>query len=133
MMEWVVERLVSLLGPIATMTKDKRDLQDNALRAISFALQETKIYYRDLEVGKERSQETENQLVKYWSAAAIPLRHIDRELAINCEDKAEYWINPERFSNEDIKEMGIRLTDLSAAYRKLVAPKFSGRGRDKVA
>ena len=45
MMEWVVERLISLLGPIATMTKDKRDLQDNALRSISHALQETKLYY----------------------------------------------------------------------------------------
>ena len=133
MMEWVVERLISLLGPIATMTKDKRDLQDNALRSISFALQETKIYYRDLEAGNARNQEVENQLVKYWSAAAIPLRHIDQELAMNCEDKAEYWVNPERFSNEDIKEMRIRLSDLSAAYRKLVAPKFSSRGRDVVA
>jgi hypothetical protein len=132
MMEWIVERLISLLGPIATMSKDKRDLQDNALRSISHALQETKIYYRNLDAGKERSYDIENQLAKYWSAAAIPLRHIDQELAMNCEDKAEYWLSPERFSNEDIKKMGIRLTDLSTAYRKLVAPKFSARARDKV-
>ncbi|MDG5975623.1 hypothetical protein H010_10196 [Hydrogenophaga taeniospiralis CCUG 15921] len=129
MMQWVVERLISLLGPIATMAKEKRDLQDNALRSISHALQETKLYYRDLGLGKERSRDIESQLAKYWAAAAIPLRHIDQELAMNCENKAEYWLSPETFSEEDIKQMGIKLTDLSAAYRKLVAPKFTGPTR----
>ena len=130
MMEWVVERLISLLGPIATMTKDKRDLQDNALRSVSHALHETKLYYRDLGVGKQRSRETESQLARFWSAAAIPLRHIDQELAMNCENKAEYWLSPASYSDEDIKRMGIRLADLSVAYRKMVAPKFSLRARE---
>ena len=108
MIEWVVERFIGLLGPIATMAKDKRELQDNALRAISHALFETKLYYRNLAVTGERNTETESQLAKYWAAAAIPLRHIDQELAMACESKAEYWLNPEQWSNEDLNRLGIR-------------------------
>lgn len=41
MLSFVIEKLISLMGPIATLSKDKRELKDNALRAISIALQET--------------------------------------------------------------------------------------------
>jgi hypothetical protein len=34
MLEYLVEKLISLLGPIATLSKEKRELKDNALRAI---------------------------------------------------------------------------------------------------
>jgi hypothetical protein len=127
MIEWVVERLISLLGPIAAMSKEKRELKDNALRAISTALHETKLYYRGLSIDGNRNLETEAQLSKYWAAAAIPLRHIDQELALACDDKFDYWINPEQWSPTDIKRLGIRLDDVSAAYKKLVAPRFSER------
>lgn len=62
MMEWVVERLIGLLGPIGTLSKDRRDLKDNALRSISNALLETQLYYRDLGRGHVRNIETETQL-----------------------------------------------------------------------
>jgi hypothetical protein len=100
MLEFVIEKLIALLGPIATLSKEKRELKDNALRSVSTALRETQLYYRDLGKGKERSMDIEAQLAKYWSAAAIPLRHIDEELAMACEHKAEYWVNPEQWSDD---------------------------------
>jgi hypothetical protein len=48
MLSQVIEGVVKLLGPIATLSKDRRELKDSALRAISTALDETYIYYRDL-------------------------------------------------------------------------------------
>lgn len=48
MLEYVIDKLIALLGPIATLSKEKRELKDSALRGISIALQETKLYYRDL-------------------------------------------------------------------------------------
>lgn len=125
MLEWVVERLISLLGPIATAAKDKRELKDNALRAVSTALQETKIYYRGLDEGKPRNADTENQLSKYWAAAAIPLRHFDVELAVACDEKSNYWLSPGEYSAEDVRRLGIRLSDVSVAYRRMIAPGFS--------
>ena len=113
------------MGPISTLSKEKRELKDNAFRAISIALQETKIYYKSQERGAERNLETEAQLVRYWGAAAIPLRHIDEELSMVCENKAEFWLNPEAWSNEDIKSFGIKLEDVTKAYRQLTMPRFS--------
>jgi hypothetical protein len=79
--EWVVERLISIIPAISNVSKDKRELADNALRSISHALTETCLYVnRYLKSGK-RDQEVEAQLARYWSAAAIPLRHIDHELS----------------------------------------------------
>lgn len=83
----------------------------------------------DLEHGSARKMDTEAQLVRYWGAAAIPLRYIDEELAMVCERKAEYWINPDDWSNEQITELGIKLQDVSNAYRQLAMPKFSVAGK----
>ena len=130
MLEFIIEKLISLIGPISTLTKEKRELKDNALRAISIALQETKLYYRDLEAGKERNMDIEAQLVRYWGAAAIPLRHIDEDLAMACDRKSEYWLNPENYTSEQINELGIKLKDVSNAYRNLAMPKFKITGRE---
>ncbi len=129
MLEFVIEKLIALLGPIATLSKEKRELKDNALRSVSTALRETQLYYRDLGKGKECSMDIEAQLAKYWSAAAIPLRHIDEELAMACEHKAEYWVNPEQWSDEEIVRLGIKLEDVAQAYRNIAMPKFSKAGR----
>ena len=127
MIEYVVESLIKLMGPIATLGKDKRELRDNALREISTALKETQIYYAGISRGNERNFETESQLAKYWAAAAIPLRHIDAELAMTCEHKAEYWVSPETWSADRVTEVSIQLQSVSIAYKKLINPNFSAR------
>lgn len=131
MLEYVVDKLIGLLGPIATLSKEKREIKDNALRAISIALVETKLYYRDRQNGKPRNLDVEAQLAKYWAAAAIPLRHIDQELAMACEHKADFWTGPDDWTNEEIKRLGIKLEDVSKAYRSIAMPKFSGGGLAK--
>jgi len=128
MLEYVIDKLIALLGPIATLSKEKRELKDSALRGISIALQETKLYYRDLGRGKPRDMDREAQLAKYWAAAAIPLRHIDEELAMICEYKGEFWTDPDHWPDDEIERVGIKLDDVSSAYRKLAMPKaFSAR------
>lgn len=59
MLEFVIDRLIKLLGPIATLSKEKRELKDDALKAVSTALTETCIYYRGLGRGSERNEEKE--------------------------------------------------------------------------
>ncbi|MGZ3181751.1 MAG: hypothetical protein ACXU8N_04855 [Telluria sp.] len=125
MLEFVVDKLIGLLGPIATLSKKKRELKDNALRAISTALLETKLYYRDRANGKPRNIDVEAQLSKYWAAAAIPLRHIDAELAMTCEYKADFWTDPEHWSDEEVARFGIKLEDVTRAYRTIAMPGIS--------
>ncbi|EHP41243.1 hypothetical protein OR16_21131 [Cupriavidus basilensis OR16] len=125
MLEFVIDKLIGLLGPIATLSKEKRELKDNALRAISMALLETKLYYRDRAKGKPRNMDVEAQLSKYWGAAAIPLRHIDQELAMTCEYKADFWTDPDNWSDEELERVGIKLEDVTKAYRDIAMPRFS--------
>lgn len=122
MLELIVSQFTALIEPMQNFSKDKRDLKDNALRAISHALNETYLYYRDIESGRPINLDSQKQLSIYWSAAAIPLRHINEDLALICEFKSEYWVNPENWSDEEIHEHGIALNDLRKKYRALVAP-----------
>jgi hypothetical protein len=121
----ILEGLSKILGPIATLSKDRRELKDSALRAISNALDETFLYYRDLDRGRPRNMEREALYVKYRSAAAIPLRHFDEQLSNICDHKSEYWVNPDNYQAKDIRQLGIELNDVRQAYRKMLSPNFS--------
>lgn len=125
----ILDGLTKILGPIATLTKDRRELKDSALRAISNALDETFLYYRDLDKGNMRNLDREALLVKYWSAAAIPMRHIDNHLATICDLKAEYWVNPDNYDDGIIHELGVGLDNVRQAYRKMLKPNFSIAGK----
>jgi len=117
-----MERLIALIGPIQQLRKEQREVADSALRAVSIAINETYLYYRSLEKGRARSDDTEAQLSRYWAAAAIPLRHIDAELAEVCEYKSEYWVSPETWEPSQIKELGIELEAVRDRYRQRIAP-----------
>ncbi|AXP79713.1 hypothetical protein CJ739_616 [Mariniflexile rhizosphaerae] len=121
MIKEILDGLTKILGPIATLSKDRRELKDSALRAISNALDET-LYYRDLDKGSPKNLEREALLAKYWSAAAIPMRHFDENLSNICDHTSEYWVNPDNYEQEDIKELGIGLNDVRQAYRKMLRP-----------
>ena len=132
MIEWVVERVSALIPAIEKLSVAKREMKDNALRAISHALNETYLYYSSLENGKRRNREIEAQLSRYWAAAAIPLRHLDQELASVCEHKSEYWVNPDSWGQARVDQLGIGLKKVRNQYRTLLAPKtFSKRRRVK--
>ena len=129
MINEILDGLSKILGPIATLSKDRRELKDTALRAISNALDETFLYYRDIDNGSSRNLERESLLAKYWSAAAIPMRHFNEELSNICDHKSEYWISPTNYQDSDIRKLGIGLNDVRQAYRKMLRPDSSIAGR----
>lgn len=122
MLNEIINGLSNILGPIATATKERSNMKDDALRAISHALNETYLYYRDIELGYLRNRDKEAMLVRYWSAAAISLRHFDKTLANKCDNKAEYWVNPDNYNTANIEELGIGLDSVRQAYRKMLRP-----------
>jgi hypothetical protein len=119
----LVNALFGLVPSLIALPKERRELKDTALRAILVALDETYLYYRDIQRRKERDLEREAQLVKYWSAAAIPMRHVDRDLSVRCDLKAEYWLNPEEYDEDTIAALGIGLESVRNAYRTLLHPR----------
>lgn len=129
MLNEIIEGLSKILGPIATANKERSQMKDEALRAISHALNETYLYYRDIEHGHLPNRDREAMLVKYWSAAAISLRHFDKNLANRCDNKAEYWVNPDNYNSADIEKLGIGLESVRQAYRKMLTPDYKSFGR----
>ena len=130
MIKEILDGLTKILGPIAILSKDKRELKDSTLRAISNALDETFLYYRDLGNGSTKNLDRQALLANYWSAAAIPMRHFDEHLSNICEHKSEYRVNPDIYDNIDIERLGIRLDDVRQAYRKILRPSFSKAGKN---
>lgn len=119
----IIGGLFGVVPNLLSLPKERRELRDNALRGILVALDETYLYYRDIEKGKSRNEDREALLVRYWSAAAIPMRHIDRELARRCDQKAEYWLNPDKYDADAVRELGIGLESVWNAYRTLLNPR----------
>jgi hypothetical protein len=119
----IIKSLFGFIPNLLSLPKDRRELRDNVLRAILVALDETYLYYRDIKRNVPRDPDREALLARYWSAAAIPMHHIDPELAQRCDRKAEYWLNPDNYSADDIKELDIGLESVRNAYRTLLKPK----------
>lgn len=118
----IIKSLFGLVPSLLALPKEQRERKDAALRAIVIALDETYLYYRDQSKQRERDMGREAQLAKYWSAAAIPMRHVDTGLAERCDFKAEYWLNPDNQTNEGIANLNISLDSVRAAYRALIRP-----------
>jgi len=119
----IIKSLFGLAPNLLALPKERRELRDNALRSILVALDETYLYYRDMNRGQQRDPDREAVLAKYWSAAAIPMAHVDPALAQRCDLKAEYWLNPDGYNADTIKDLDIGLESVRNAYRTLLKPR----------
>ncbi len=120
MIEWVVERVFQIIPTLSELKNSKRELADTAIRGISEALTETSIYVAHIGKGGEPDNDREADLARLWAKAAIPLRHIDKELAEICEYKSRYWINPSDWPADLIKVRGIGLHQVRDSYKELL-------------
>jgi hypothetical protein len=117
MIEWVVERLISIIPVIDKVSKDKRDVADSAFQSISKALTETSLYAAKYARTGKRDEATQSELARLWANAAIPLRHIDQELSEICEYKSEYWVDPCHWNPEKMNGLSIDLESVREKYR----------------
>jgi hypothetical protein len=122
---FMLERLVAVIPLLEKSFSTRRELRDSALRSLSHAIRETKIYYnRNLDLDRgARDRDIEAQLVRYWAAAAIPLRHVDPQLAEICEHKSDYWLDPQDWTKDDVARFRIGLNGVDESYRRLLLPK----------
>ena len=122
-MEFLINKLFSLLAVFSEKRKEDRQLADEALTALNDALNETFSYYKSIEKGAVQDHEKEEKLRTLWSKAAIPLRHIDREFAMICEYKAEFWLNSDHWNPTNVNGEDISLEKVQALYRDLIENK----------
>lgn len=119
-MEWLIERLISLIPAIANLSKEKREIADNALIAITTALSETSLYLSHIREGGSSDRTREEQLSRYWAAAAVPARHLDDKLADMCLYKSDSWTNPDQWDRDRIVQYGIDIESVKEKYTELL-------------
>lgn len=104
-----------------TEREDKeKEFQDSALAAIYTAAFETKIYLEEQERARERNRDTEEELVRLWAKAAVPVRRFDADLAERCLLKADLWVNPQDWTEEEISANRIGICQVWEDARKML-------------
>ncbi len=119
-MEWLIERLISLIPSITNLSKERRDVADSALLAISVALRETSLYLAHVRDGGDPDRSQEEQLARNWAAAAVPIRHLDRGLAEKCQHKCELWTNPDNWNLAKMTQYGHDIESIKERYAELL-------------
>jgi hypothetical protein len=82
---------------------------NQALFALYTALNETVQYVEKQSKWQRRDINKEHELALLWDKASIPVRYIDGDLAKKCFIRASYWLEPDTFSQSQIKSQGITL------------------------
>jgi hypothetical protein len=115
-----VPGLKAILRTLVLWRKDRRELRDQALVAIFEAASETKLYLEGLSSGRRRNREAETGLVRLWRRAAVPVSHLERDLADRCLLKSEYWISPEKWSRVKREQLRIGIEEVFDEARALL-------------
>lgn len=117
----MLEALVGLLPALGNLLKDKsqrRRLQDDrgqrAVESILRAVNETKLYIAALSRSKSRDTDREEELSRLWTETAAALHGIDDDLGRRCRLKGEYWANPEQWSEQQVRDARILLTEVAS-------------------
>jgi len=118
-----VELFLSLVNQ-----KDKREEKyDNALIAVTTAVNKTRSYLRYLEKNPHDIAK-EEQLAEFWSDASVKLRRIDNDLAFDCHQKSYYWSNPDGNMKQKVR----KLDDIHKDCLTLLAPLKSELNQDEI-
>jgi len=132
----MLEALINLLPALGSLLKDgtrRRKLQDDrgqrAVEGILRAVNETKLYIAALSRGKSRDNAREEELSRRWTEAASALHRIDDDLAQRCRLKGEYWADPDQWSESQLKEARILLTEVASDADALLG--WSGPGAER--
>lgn len=90
----------------------KDALLENALRALYNALVATSSYLEARQSGQERDRSKEVEIARLWYEASIPLRNIDEKLTRRCFLKGSYWLRPNTWSDEWIRDNRLTIVEI---------------------
>src|SRR5690348_14778143 len=116
----LISGTMKILRTIGRGHRSRTDRHDAALTAIYAAANETRMYIADATETTRRSTARERKLVRLWTKAAVPVRHLDRQLADRCLLKADLWIDPSQWSPAQIREFRIGIDEVYEHARQLL-------------
>jgi hypothetical protein len=104
-----IDGVWSLKDRIVRFFKGREEEKQSALRSIAIALQETYLYYERVKSKGTQDRDSEERLVKYWSAAAVAMRPVDQHLALICSQEVTHYLSQREFV---FSERGLQMRPL---------------------
>jgi hypothetical protein len=109
------------IGLWITRRERKQERDDTAVRSVLTAVNTTKRYLAQRERGDPINREAEAELVTLWGTASVHIRRTDADLAQRLQRKAEYWTNPENWSEDEIAYNSIQIDEIAEEGRRLLS------------
>ena len=112
---------LSGVGLWITRKERKQERGDAAVQSVLNAVNTTKRYLARLDRGEPIDREAEAELVELWTVASVQIRRTDLDLAERLLNKADYWTNPENWTDEEVAHNGIQIDKISEEGRRLLS------------
>ncbi len=116
----VAEGILKFLSVVSQRAEERTAAEEEALRAICEAVDETQIHLTAYREGNLQALEPSRELAALWRDAALKIRAIDPDLAFRLRMKAEYWTNPRSWTPARIQQARIRLDHVAARARVML-------------
>jgi|ERR1700731_2637477 len=108
------------VGLWITRKERKNDRDDAAVRSVLVAVNATKTYLARRDRGEAVDREAEGKLAELWTSAAVNIRRSDMDLATRLEEKADYWANPDNWTDEEVRANRIQIDEIAEEGRRLL-------------
>ena len=102
-----------------TARRKKRELTDDALRAVQLALNRPKSTTRVSTADRRETKRRSFSCRAIGRRLRFPIRHVDAEFADACEHKSRYWLNPDSWDKKKVARYKIRLTSVAKKVREI--------------
>src|SRR5438093_12551541 len=96
-----------------TRKERKSDRDDAAVRSVLIAINATKTYLARRERGEAIDCEAAGKLAELRTSAAVNIRRSDMDLATRLEERADYWTNPDNWTNAGVRTSRIQIDEIS--------------------
>lgn len=108
------------VGLWITQRERQQERDDAAVRSVLTAVNTTKTYLARRGRGEPIDRDAEAELVKLWTTASVHIRRTDSDLSMKLQDKAEYWTNPENWTQEEVASNGIQIDEIAQRGKQLL-------------
>ena len=115
-----LEAVIKVLTELRNFSLSRRQKKEKiftAVEAIIIAANRTKYYYSTLHVNRE---EPNIELSEYWLKAASAVRDLDNNLYERLLLKADFWSNPDNWTQEMSAESKIYLDQIINDSRNIL-------------
>ncbi|MHC1777562.1 MAG: hypothetical protein AB9834_19345 [Lentimicrobium sp.] len=112
--------LIKEVKEIFDKKTQKKQKAYEAIEAIYKAANRTSFY---ITMNQNGTYKSNLELSDLWMETAVKVRDLDLALYEQLLMKAEYWSNPQNWSNEDVKTTKIGLLEIKRAAREILQKK----------